>query len=348
MLAQIKELDVWDKYKNFEISSVAMDGYEALNLLVQNSYDLVILEIQLPFIDGLALLRRRREVDGRTLFVLTSEVPAYSYARQGIILGAFDYLIAPITNSDLEEILHRAQSILTGNNHDDINEIDLKLSEMFKSKADIMKLISGEKPKALMLFRHVVSDIYKSMGDDFIRADYLIKQIYSSFIDNIFNHFTWLDKFVKTSKFYSIDNINEKFSKSYENFYANKLNELFGIVTALHPAVENVVLNQIFDYILENIDENIMQKQIAEKFFLSASAVSSMFQDEIGRHFKDYITMIKMQRSEFLILNTDYKIYEISSIIGYKDSNYFVRIFKEKYGVSPSVFRNAINMGYNI
>lgn len=48
-----------------------------------------------------------------------------------------------------------------------------------------------------------------------------------------------------------------------------------------------------------------------------------------------------MKSAERLLVSTDMNVTEIARSIGYNDANYFTRVFKKKYGMSPRDFRNG-------
>jgi DNA-binding response OmpR family regulator len=88
---------------------VAYDGLEALKLIEINSYDLIILDLNLPGMDGLDICRRVRSADSTTgILMLTARVSTESRV-QGLDLGADDYLVKPF---HFPELLARVRAIL--------------------------------------------------------------------------------------------------------------------------------------------------------------------------------------------------------------------------------------------
>lgn len=55
--------------------------------------------------------------------------------------------------------------------------------------------------------------------------------------------------------------------------------------------------------------------------------------------FKEYLINIRLKKSKELIETTDLPIGEISKMVGIEDQNYFSRLFKRKYGVSPMNYK---------
>lgn len=89
--------------------TIASDGKKALDAFEQASFDLIILDIMLPEIDGLEVCERIRLSDQKTpiLFLTARDQP--SDRIQGLKLGGDDYLAKPFV---LEELLLRVQNLI--------------------------------------------------------------------------------------------------------------------------------------------------------------------------------------------------------------------------------------------
>lgn len=88
---------------------VASHGQEGLNFALQRSYDLIILDILLPGIDGIELLRRMREREIRTPVIFLTAKNAERDIVYGLDLGADDYLVKPFS---FNELLARIRALL--------------------------------------------------------------------------------------------------------------------------------------------------------------------------------------------------------------------------------------------
>lgn len=91
------------------LSTQAVDGLEALSLLRRDQFDLLVLDINMPKLDGLALLEKLRN-EGLSVPVLMLSARAdKSDINQGLRLGADDYLTKPFS---IEELVLRVKAIL--------------------------------------------------------------------------------------------------------------------------------------------------------------------------------------------------------------------------------------------
>ncbi len=99
--------------ENRFVVDVALDGERGLLLAEEHSYDLVILDIGLPDLDGFSVLSRFRELNyGARIIFLTARDTVADRVR-GLNIGADDYLMKPFAFS---ELLARIRSLLRRSN----------------------------------------------------------------------------------------------------------------------------------------------------------------------------------------------------------------------------------------
>ncbi|MDZ7373717.1 MAG: sigma-54 dependent transcriptional regulator [candidate division KSB1 bacterium] len=87
---------------------VAADAHEALKKLQESSWDIVLLDIRLPGMDGLELQRRIREIDPNVVVIMITAYASVESAVQALKQGAFDYVTKPIDPDDLEHLVRNA------------------------------------------------------------------------------------------------------------------------------------------------------------------------------------------------------------------------------------------------
>lgn len=84
--------------------------------------------------------------------------------------------------------------------------------------------------------------------------------------------------------------------------------------------------------------------RFAEKYNLSVEYISSVFTKETGENFSVTLKKKRVEKAKELIKSTDCKIYEVAIKVGYPDSKYFAKIFKESTGTNASKFANQNRM----
>ena len=96
------------------VVDVAADGLEGLHLAREVDYDLVVLDVMLPALDGWEVLTRLRQAGRRTLVLFLTARDAVHERVHGFQLGADDYLVKPFAFS---ELLARVRSLLRRSAH---------------------------------------------------------------------------------------------------------------------------------------------------------------------------------------------------------------------------------------
>jgi len=103
-------------------------------------------------------------------------------------------------------------------------------------------------------------------------------------------------------------------------------------------------------HVIKHIDENYMEqiqiKEFANQLFFSENYLIALFKKEVGISFKKYLTSIRILHAKELLANPQYLINDIASLVGYKNEEYFSKIFKSVTGLSPTIYRKTIT--YNI
>ena len=102
----------WEKY-GFQVAGTAASGEEALSILGKKPIDLIFMDIRMPQMTGLELLKLVKEQYSQTKCVILSGYSDFSYAQEAIRNGASDYLTKPVVLKDIETLLERLSSEFT-------------------------------------------------------------------------------------------------------------------------------------------------------------------------------------------------------------------------------------------
>lgn len=86
------------------------DGEQALEAIRSQCPDIVITDVNMPFLSGTELIEKVRAEFPETVFVALSGYSDYDYVRSALLAGAVDYLLKPISKGDLLEVLDKAVS----------------------------------------------------------------------------------------------------------------------------------------------------------------------------------------------------------------------------------------------
>ncbi|MCL4272071.1 MAG: helix-turn-helix transcriptional regulator, partial [Anaerolineales bacterium] len=87
-------------------------------------------------------------------------------------------------------------------------------------------------------------------------------------------------------------------------------------------------------------DPDLSLNMVAARVNLSASHFSVVFSQEMGQTFKEYLTLIRINKAKELLRMTSLRSADIAYQIGYNDPHYFSSVFKKHSGCSPIEFRS--------
>lgn len=99
------------------------------------------------------------------------------------------------------------------------------------------------------------------------------------------------------------------------------------------------LVEQIIQYVDEKLEHRVTLKEVAANFDFTPNYLGSLFKEETGTLFSDFLNEKKMNRVCHLLANPKLKIYEIAERVGYKNIIYFNRQFKQSMGMTPGEYR---------
>ena len=145
----------------------------------------------------------------------------------------------------------------------------------------------------------------------------------------------------------NLQDLSEMIEKIYQ------ADDIFGLKTIFISEIEEIIIylhtedsrytpvvKQIMAEVQKNYREDMNLKTLSYKYHMNASYLGQIFQKEAGCSFAQYLSNTKNKIAKDLILNTNMKINDIAKEVGYVDTSYFYRKFKQCYGVSPASLRN--------
>lgn len=100
-------------------------------------------------------------------------------------------------------------------------------------------------------------------------------------------------------------------------------------------------LSKAIEYMKENYkNPDISLNSVAKHVSLSPTHFSTIFSQNIGVTFIDYLTELRMKEAKKILFTTKEKLAVITYQVGYNDPNYFSYLFKKRNGLSPTEFRH--------
>jgi DNA-binding response OmpR family regulator len=153
--------------ENYEVSWVR-DGESAIDITYEKNFDLMLLDVNVPNLDGFSMLKLLRESSNKTPAIFLTSLNDISSLAKGFEVGANDYMKKPF---DFDELLIRINALISQSHNISKNIINLKefsfdivKGELYKEKVYI-KLTNYE--------QRLVQLLFKSMGTTMSKDDIL-------------------------------------------------------------------------------------------------------------------------------------------------------------------------------
>ena len=309
---------VWARFRPSATVHYVRDGLAAYRALARERFDVTFIDLHLTGMDSLELLRRIRTEKLCPELVLTSLTPSFSYAQQGILYGVSAYLLRPLQAEEITGVLRKLQQTAA--------VPDRLLWEATKAVA--ARLREEDAPEAFLRAGQGLA----SVADGTIEGNLRWRDLYGEVIKQAFQLYPWLSLYHNIAEYEALDYVQESDGDMVVNFCLRKLKQLNDELRKLFPRPKTEKMEEILTLLLETVDENIQQKDVAERYFITNSTLSTRFQRNLGMSYRAYMTQVKIRRGQYLLRYTDIAPDEVAAHLGYKDKEYFAKIFLQHTG----------------
>lgn len=99
-------------------------------------------------------------------------------------------------------------------------------------------------------------------------------------------------------------------------------------------------LNLAKEYLYANYDKNVNLESVANYACLSVNHLLRTFKLAYNQSPHQYLIQIRLQRAQLLLTKTEYPVYEIVNMVGFKCTSSFIRLFRNRYQTTPLKYRS--------
>ncbi len=112
------------------------------------------------------------------------------------------------------------------------------------------------------------------------------------------------------------------------------------MLTSIYSGRSQIVTKAL-QFINKNYKEKISLKDIETNLHVNSSYFSTLFKQEMGITFTDYLNSLKIEHACQLLSGTNLSIIDVSLSTGFDDQSYFTKVFKKAKGMTPKAYRSA-------
>lgn len=113
---------------------------------------------------------------------------------------------------------------------------------------------------------------------------------------------------------------------------------LINAIEEQRVAVNADMRDVIAAFVEDNLEKDLTLELLADKLNLRLDAASRLFRQTIGKSYVAYVKEKKLEKA-IELLNQGENVKDIAERLGYSSSQYFIKVFKETYGITPHQYR---------
>ncbi len=153
------------KDKGFSVN-YALSGGEGIDAFSENNFDLVIVDLKMPDIDGTKVLEKIKEIDPDSVVIVITGYPSFETVQTALRLGAYDYITKPFDLEEISFVIKRATAfrnlILTNKKlMKELEVQNIKLEERVKERTRELSLLyqTGQDISSTLKLEEVLATI---------------------------------------------------------------------------------------------------------------------------------------------------------------------------------------------
>ena len=338
----------WNEF-GMDVAATADSAESALNYAESSPPDILITDICMRGKDGINLVEDLLERNITPLVILISSYNDFSYAQRAVRLSVVrEYLLKPVDMELFSVTLKQLKETLDQNQNAEsappLPEVSVSayrnfLRQIRTNGYDRYQLVhhikSGDTARAMEIWSSAETVMLSPYASLNILKRFCFSFIVSLISDGILEE----EDSNRQDPFKIIDHCTscQEATDYMTDLICQKSNAIFqGSQSVRSKLIETGL--QIIEQEYCNPDFNLTV--LAASLNVAPNYLSSRFKDEMGVGFMKYRLEKQMEKAKLLLANPGYKIYSVSTMVGFLDEKYFSRQFKKYTGETPKDYRN--------
>ena len=328
----LKQLIPWGEL-GFEYPIVCSNGLDAVMQIEGEKPDLVVSDLKMPGMDGKELCINVREHYPDVDFIFLSAYEDFQTMQIALKYGVKCYILKPINKEGIEQIITAIKQCVSQKKQNDW------WNTIFSSTMT-EKIYDALDKRDNMFFYDFITEIKTHVKNNMEQTRHL-----TLYLMQLLNEYVYSDAYLKEisvlgrseqknlQKIYQLDDV-----EACINFVKNCYDE----VLSLMP--ENREKKDLIGEIHELVANNYMNPDfgvawISEEVHLAPAYLSRIYSSYSEVNLVNYIVNYRIKEACKLLQTTTLSISKISLMTGYRNVNYFAKLFRVAKGMSPSEYQ---------
>ena len=315
----------------------AENGEEALAVISHDKPDVVITDIQMNVMDGLSLIENIRSTHNDTEIIVLTGHADFNYVQTALRHQVQDYLLKPITQDNLNEVLFKTLLKDPGRWTAKLDDLTIRL--MTEATQSLAKAVLGENKKETSSvlaewFTYCRGRRYSLLELKRVMAHFDL--LFRSELYMILKELAQEQGTENKRNSHSFDQIQEHWEEYVQKW-------IHHISMKRTPRNKRIVDEALLLIERSYSDKELNLQAIADHMGVSRAYMSKMFRDVMMQPITQYLNDFRLEKAkERLISHPDEKIVAVAERCGFSDYPYFSKVFKKRFGVSPNELREKI------
>lgn len=365
-------LQQWIPWEELDchVAGFSEDGKQALAFVRENPVDICLVDICMPFLNGLELIEALHAENEDLLCLIISGHDEFEYAQKSIELHVFQYLLKPVSAARLQEAIESATQELQQRMAKKLEfERALKLNDMsvgalreeFLSRLAQGLLTQDELEEEIWLLSLSGNAQYclgiMTSDEQAIGVTVRERQLYRLHLQKDLKKLCpgeWITSFDVYDNLLAFVNIppqdGARMDDVQRQYPAMTVYRGIRLREVSHRYEEWMETRQtqtapLALEAMNRIDQHYSEEtfdmaRLAEMLHVSCGCLGRLLRRQTGMTFNEYLTQTRIRVATALLSQTDLKMFEIADRVGYSSQHYFCTVFKRAVGLAPSEYRS--------
>lgn len=370
---------IHEKNSSFEVSAEAANAFEAIELLQNQCFDAAMIDIKMPKMDGLTLIRKLRNNGLTNLpIIILSGFFDYSYAKTAMDCDVITYLLKPIQPDQLEQALLKVKEQIDQRR---LQAARSSKHEFYSVMSYVNQMLCGRyeaaalknlrqffhKAKRFYCFRLVWEQPQESGVEQKLLNHIVFQQMYlqgavpvqipsrsegvSAELGLVITDLVLATDRI-TPKEYAANIRQDLFRYGFGNvkvFIGKRVNAITELSESYKAATRPILetencsgvelLPKVEEYLLAHFREPITLSSLSEYFYINRAYLGQLFKKQYGMYLKDYLNKLRCKEAAQMLVNGDEKIYRIAQKTGFNNVDHLIQVFTRETGLTPNKYR---------
>jgi len=340
-----------------QVVGEAKNGEDALEQMSILHPDIIMVDINMPIMDGLTFIAEARSAGYNAKFILLTGHSEFAYAKHAIQLGVFNYVLKPIDTEEIQHSLNEIKDVINQERHArqeligyvEVTRSALKVSlySMDKRSSFLKSMRTGNASEVEAWLSEFFSHARATQAslDMLLVAGFEIYSTCMEFLEEVAPN---IHDIIHAQAEPDLQGLIERMDSlsEFEDWIRSLIRNMMEHVHNKKSSRSGMIVEEVQRFIQTHYrNEELRIEDIARGVHMNYTHLCYVFKKETATTINDYLTQVRMQKAKALFDQGCIIVQDVANRVGYSDANYFGKCFKKYAGITPSKYIANIGKG---